>query len=248
MKKLAQIASYPLSVIFYLLFGLNLVIFDVIQRICLNVFGYQAHKKSVDIFNGISLILMRVFLFTKFTINDNANAPINTPILFVSNHQSMWEIVAIVWYLRRYHPKFISKKELGKGIPTISYNLKRGGSALIDRKDREQAVLQLKNFAKYLNKTKRSGVLFAEGTRSRDNTMKPFKPAGLITLIENLNDDAYIVPMSISNSWKLQSKGNFPIPLGVSFKLTTHPAIKKADQPIEQLIQELENIVRDGIS
>ena len=42
MKQLAHILSYPLSVIFYLLFGLLLLLFDPIQRICLNVFGYKA--------------------------------------------------------------------------------------------------------------------------------------------------------------------------------------------------------------
>src|SRR5699024_1823406 len=138
-------------------------------------------------------------------------------------------------------------KELGKGIPTISYNLRKSGAALIDRKDREQAANELKNFAQYLNNTNRSGVLFAEGTRSRDNSMKPFKPGGLKILIENLQG-AYIVPMSISDSWKLQRYKNFPLPLGVHITLKTHQAIKLTDQPLESLIEELENIVRDGIS
>jgi 1-acyl-sn-glycerol-3-phosphate acyltransferase len=35
----------------------------------------------------------------------------------------------------------VSKKELGQGIPSISFNLRHGGSALIDRKDPNRRFL-----------------------------------------------------------------------------------------------------------
>jgi 1-acyl-sn-glycerol-3-phosphate acyltransferase len=38
----------------------------------------------------------------------------------------------------------VSKKELGQGIPSISFNLRHGGSALIDRKDPKQAIPAIK--------------------------------------------------------------------------------------------------------
>jgi 1-acyl-sn-glycerol-3-phosphate acyltransferase len=68
--------------------------------------------------------------------------PKNVPIIFVSNHQSMYDIIAMIWFLRRFHCKFVSKKEL-EGIPSIS-NLRHGGSALIDRKDPKQAIPAIK--------------------------------------------------------------------------------------------------------
>ena len=46
----------------------------------------------------------------------------------------MYDISPIMWYLRKHHVKFVAKKELGKGIPSVSYNLRHGGSILIDRK------------------------------------------------------------------------------------------------------------------
>ena len=46
-----KLLAYPLTIIYYVFFGLSLVIFHPIQWVCLNVFGYQAHKKSVDILN-----------------------------------------------------------------------------------------------------------------------------------------------------------------------------------------------------
>lgn len=245
MKQLSLLGSYILTSIFFLLFGFFLLLFDLIQRVCFYLFGYKAHKISVDWFNGIAVFIMRI-MGTRFNITDNCQVPKDVPVLIVSNHQSMWDISPISWYLRRLHPKFISKKELGKGVPTISFNLKKGGSVLIDRKDREQSHKALLGFADYLNKTKRAGVIFPEGSRSRTGELKPFKIGGLSTMIEHLKD-AYIVPISISNSWKLQRYGLFPIPLNVHFKMIVHPAIKIDKQPIDRLIRTLESIVQKEI-
>lgn len=245
MKKLALVGSYILTSIFYLIFGFFLLLFDLIQRFCFTLFGYKAHKISVDIFNGITVFLMRI-VGTRFTVQDNCELPKNAPVLIVSNHQSMWDISPIIWYLRRMHPKFISKKELGKGIPTISYNLKNGGSVLIDRKDREQSHKALIGFAEYLNKTKHAGVIFPEGARSRAGELKAFKVGGLRTMVKHLKG-AYIIPVSISNSWKLQRNGVFPIPLNVHFKMTIHPAIKIKLQPVDELILSIEGIIQKEI-
>jgi 1-acyl-sn-glycerol-3-phosphate acyltransferase len=48
------------------------------------------------------------------------NIPNGVPIIFVANHQSLYDILGIIWYLRKFHAKFVSKKELGKGIPSVS--------------------------------------------------------------------------------------------------------------------------------
>ena len=86
-------------------------------------------------------------LGTTFKFENIESVPKNVPIIFVSNHQSMYDIIAMIWYLRRFHCKFVSKKELGKGIPSISFNLRHGGSVLIDRKDPKQAIPAIKGLA-----------------------------------------------------------------------------------------------------
>ncbi|HBL80320.1 MAG TPA: 1-acyl-sn-glycerol-3-phosphate acyltransferase, partial [Aequorivita sp.] len=105
MKALQKIISYPFSVLFYLLFGITIVVFHPIQWICFNWIGYEAHKKSVDYLNWTLLRCLNV-LGTTFHIDINTSLPNNVPIIIVSNHQSMWDISPIVWYLRKYHPKF----------------------------------------------------------------------------------------------------------------------------------------------
>ena len=150
MKAFLKILSYPFSVVFYLLFGILLLLFEVIQRVCLNVFGYQAHKTSVDIVNGLFLVILHV-VGTTFKFEISSEVPKNAPIIIASNHQSLWDIPPIIWFLRKIHPKFISKIELGKGIPTVSYNLRKGGSVLIDRKNPAQATKEVEKIARYIS-------------------------------------------------------------------------------------------------
>src|SRR6187431_3637167 len=104
-----KIISYPISFIAILLFLLTLVIFHPIQWICLNVFGYQAHKKSVDYLNFILLKIV-IILGTTFSFENADSVPIGVPVIFVANHQSLYDIIAIIWFLRKSHPKFVSKK------------------------------------------------------------------------------------------------------------------------------------------
>ncbi len=138
--------SYPITVVYYLCFLLLLCIFHPIQWICLNIFGYQAHKKSVDYLN-LGLIRCTHILGTTYKIQNRELAPKGVPVIIVANHQSMYDIPPIIWFLRRLHPKFISKKELGKRIPSVSYNLRHGGSVLIDRKDPKQSLPAIKKIA-----------------------------------------------------------------------------------------------------
>lgn len=183
---------------------------------------------------------------TRFKVDIRGEYPENVPFIIVSNHQSMWDIPPIIWYLRKFHPKFISKKELGSGIPSISYNLKHGGSVLIDRKNPREAIQKMLEFSNYLNKTYRSGVIFPEGTRSRDGKPKPFKRTGLQTLFKKVKN-GYVVPVSINNSWKLQRWGMFPIPIGVRVELIVHPTLKISDYEIEALIDKAEAMVTSEI-
>jgi len=207
-----KILAYPLTVIYYILFGLILVIFQPIQWICFNLFGYQAHKKSVDALQ-FCLFLCLKLLGTRFTFKNIPNIPKDTPLIVVSNHQSMYDITPMMWKLRKYHPKFISKKELGKGIPSVSYNLKHGGSVLIDRKNPKQSLEAIKNFAHYIENTKRTAIIFPEGTRSKTGAPKPFQTRGLQILFKHI-PSAMVLPVTINNSWKMFRYGKFPLGIG----------------------------------
>lgn len=240
-----KIISYPISIFSMLLFLLTLVIFHPIQWICFNLFGYQAHKKSVDYLN---LVLLRIghLLGNTYEVTNRDTIPKGVPIIFVANHQSLYDIAGIIWFLRKFHPKFVSKKELGKGIPSISYNLIHGGSVLIDRKDPKQAIPTITRLGNYIEKNTRSAVIFPEGTRSKTGKPKEFAQTGLKILCKAA-PSAYIVPITINNSWKFVKYGFLPFGLGNRLTFSIHPAMAVKDYTFNELMQKTEQTIVNSI-
>ncbi|WP_204344359.1 lysophospholipid acyltransferase family protein [Psychroserpens algicola] len=241
-----KLLAYPLTVIYFIVFGITLLFFHPIQWFCFKVFGYQAHKISVD---ALQYSLMRCLnvLGTRFTWNNPHDIPKNKPLLIVSNHQSMYDISPIMWYMRKHHVKFVAKKELGKGIPSVSFNLRHGGSVLIDRKNPRQALPAMMTFADYLESTNRAGVIFPEGTRSKDGTPKPFKTKGLDLLISK-TPSAWIVPVTVNNSWKMLRYGKFPMGIGNHIKFTVHKPLEIATFTDKRaLVSRVEHTIIDAI-
>ncbi|WP_334126950.1 lysophospholipid acyltransferase family protein [Empedobacter brevis] len=241
-----KILSYPLSIIFYLLYGLTLLVMHVAQWLCYNLGGYQAHHKSVKIMNGL-LVFWTKILGTTYHYSGRENLVKNVPLIFVSNHQSMYDISPLEYDLADYHPKFISKIELGKGIPSVSYNLRKGGSALIDRKNGKQAIEEIKKLAQYIQKNNYSAIIFPEGTRSKNGTPKAFKENGLKVLTKYAKD-AYIVPVTLNNTWKLTKYGKFPLNVGTKVTIQYHQPIKVSEYKFEELFELTEKTVKSSIT
>ncbi len=177
----------------------------------------------------MNICLMRCLhiLGTRFTFENPYEIEKGRPLIIVANHQSMYDISPLSVFFRKYHPKFISKIELGKGIPSVSYNLRHGGAALIDRKNPRQSLPALMKFGEYIETNNRSAVIFPEGTRSIDGTPKRFQTKGLEVLFKKI-PSALIVPVTINNSWKMMCYGKFPLGLGNHLKFTVHKPLELA--------------------
>lgn len=148
------------------------------------------HKKSVDLLNFF-LTYCNCLLFNSVTFIDNKNIPTGQPIIFVANHQSTFDIPAMIYFLRRFHGKFISKIELAKGIPSISFNLKHGGAANIDRKDSKQSIGEILKLANNMKTKNWSAFIFPEGTRTRNGKMKSFHVGGIATILKKKSRCTY---------------------------------------------------------
>lgn len=241
-----KIISYPLSVLYAIVFLFWLLIFHPIQLVCYHVFGYNAHRISVAVLNFFLLRTAHI-LGTTYTLTGIENLPENKPLILVCNHQSMHDIIPIIWFLRNVHPKFISKKELGKGIPSVSLNLRIGGSALIDRKDGKQALTEIKKAGEYINSTNRSMVIFPEGTRSKTGKPKEFATNGL-KMLYKFAPDAYFVPISINNSWKMNRFGQFPLGLGTKITFQIHEPLKISDYSFDEIFEKTEESIKKHIN
>ena len=207
------------------------------------MFGYQAHKTSVDGMIWSILTCLRIVGARPRYDMRVKGFPKDKPMIIVSNHQSMFDIPTIGWALLPHHPKYISKKSLAKGIPSVSYNIRNGGSVTIDRKNPEESIRNIQGFTVYLNKHNRAGCLFAEGTRSKDGKVATFKKGGLFAMLDAM-PDATVVPVALENFWKITRYGFQPIPFGAQPKCTVFPAIERADKTNDEILQACEDLIR----
>lgn len=237
-----KILGYILTPFVALLYFFILIVFQPLQWFTYKVFGYPAHKKTVDILN---LCLVSALYLGGDTVSftNKQDLPTGRPIIFLANHQSMFDIPPLIWFLRKYHAKFISKIELTRGIPSISFNLKYGGAANIDRKDPRQSIMEIAKLGSNMKEKNWSTVIFPEGTRSKDGRMKSFQSAGVATILKKC-PNALLVPIAIKNSWKIVQYGYYPINTFTRMSFEVLEPIEPEKRPVDELVKEAENRIR----
>ncbi len=212
----AHLLDWVLSLPFLFAFGAILVLFDPLQRLA-RLFGPRPHEIVVGWLN-VSLVAACHLCGTRLEVERAPGVRPNTPYLLIANHQSMFDIPIVGSLLLTNYPKYVSKRELARWIPSISYNLRRGGNALIDRADRGQAVEAIRELGERAQTRGVSVVIYPEGTRSRSGELKPFKPAGAITLLRAA-PALEVVPVTIDGSWRLLSHNLLPVPYGTRIRV-----------------------------
>jgi 1-acyl-sn-glycerol-3-phosphate acyltransferase len=234
--------DYILSVLYVIFFGFFLLVFHPIQLFVFNFLGPKAQQKTVQLLNFF--LLYGVYLTgTSVQFKQKTEIPKDRPIIFISNHQSMFDIIGIIWYLRQFYPIFVSKQELAKGIPSISLNLRLSGAALIDRKDSRQAVPEITRMAKTALERNYSPVIFPEGTRSKTDELKPFAVGGVAILLK-YTPNAIVIPIAIKGNNKLNPKGFFPLVSFSKLRFTVLPIIDSQGKTAEQVTQLAENAIK----
>ena len=237
-----KIFAWLFTVIFFISFGFTLLVSHIMQVILLP-FGYKAHKFAVDGMVGWLTHCLRL-TGAKITIDKKElkNLPQNRSLIIISNHQSMFDIPFIGYVLKKHHPKYIAKVELANGFPAISYNLRHGGSLVIDRKKPKESVMAIKEFGDGLEKNNRTAVIFPEGTRSRKGEIKLFKTTGIIQLMQAM-PSALIVPVAIGNFWKLGQYNFRPIPFGIELRFSILKPIERKGLTYEEVIRKAKDAI-----
>ena len=239
---MSKFFGYILTPLFYISFGLSLLIFHPLQWFSHRFLGYKAHKVVVDWLNFF-LTYSQLWLFNSIDFKNEYQLPTDRPIIFVANHQSMFDIPTLIWFLRTHHAKFISKIELTKGIPSISINLRVGGGANINRKDNKQAISELLKLGRRMETNNWSTVIFPEGTRAKDGKLKTFQFGGVATLLKSA-PNALVVPIAIENSWKIVRYGSYPLTTGNAIKWTVLKPIDPTEQLPNDTTIKAENEIR----
>ncbi|MEN8041149.1 MAG: lysophospholipid acyltransferase family protein [Actinomycetota bacterium] len=208
-------------------FGLTLALFDLAGRIAL-LFGLRPFEWVMA---GLQRTLLGVFKISavRFDVEGLERFRSSGGYIFVSNHQSMYDVPIFGGILVRNFPKYVAKRSLAKGIPSISLNLRRGANALIDRDDRDQAMAAITEMAANCQERDVSAVIFPEGTRSRDGSLGEYRVGGLVALMEGA-PDLQIVPTVIDGSWRVFEHNMFPVPFGTRVKVAFGDPIDRSGE------------------
>jgi 1-acyl-sn-glycerol-3-phosphate acyltransferase len=217
-------------------FGLALAFYHVLALIALP-FGQRAFEKVMAALQRTLIATFRIS-GVKVTVEGRENFDRSGGYIFVSNHQSMYDVPIFGGLLPRNYPKYVAKKELAKGIPSVSLNLRKGGNALIDRDDREQSLEAIREMAHECERRDVSVVIFPEGTRARIGELGEFRVGGLATIMEAA-PNLPIIPTAIDGSWRVFQRNMFPIPYGAAVRVRFGEPIARTpdESPIEVLDQ-----------
>lgn len=150
------------------------------------------------------LFLARV----KLKVTGLENLDTKKPCIYVSNHVSHLDVVAIA----RAIPLglfYIGKKELKK-VPVLGQYMYLIGHIFIDRKNREKAMASMRKAAQLINQGK-NVITFPEGTRTRDGKTAIFKRGTFIIAKEGSID---IQPIAVVNADKILPRDSFIIKPG----------------------------------
>jgi 1-acyl-sn-glycerol-3-phosphate acyltransferase len=221
-----RIADWVLTFPFLLAFGLILLGFDPLQRLA-RLFGRRPHEIVVGMLQ-VTLVGAFHLCGTRLRIERSPDLAKHTPYILIANHQSLFDIPILGALLFSNYPKYVSKQELARWIPSISYNLRRGGNAVIDRSDRDSATEAIRELGARAQERGVSVVIYPEGTRARAGALGRFRPAGTLALLAAAPELA-VVPVVIDGSWKLLRHNLLPVPFGTRIRLHFGRPIPRSD-------------------
>lgn len=131
--------------------------------------------------------------------------PRGTPVVYASNHSSMFDI----WALSATLPgstRFVAKQELGR-IPLVGAAMRRAGHITIDRRVKTRAFQAYERAAETIRRGY-SAIVFPEGTRSRTGELLPFKNAPFALAIAA---QVPVVPVYVHNTFEILPKGKWAL-------------------------------------
>ncbi|MBI4517831.1 MAG: 1-acyl-sn-glycerol-3-phosphate acyltransferase [Deltaproteobacteria bacterium] len=122
------------------------------------------------------------------------------PYMFTPNHQSHFDIAALLGYLPGNN-RFAAKQEMFNE-PILGLVLRTMGMIPIDRNNPLEAIDRLNR----LNLDRFSTIIFPEGTRSRDGNLLPFKKGPFVAAIHL---GIPVVPVVCKGTQAIMPKGGY---------------------------------------
>lgn len=220
-----------LRTLFYLVTFVPWTLFVIVTGIPISFVSESALHSYSRFWARVSLRLAGV----KVVVNGRENIPSEGAVVYMPNHQSNFDILALFVSLPG-HFRWLAKEELFH-IPLFGMTMRRSGYIPVDRSNRKKSVQSMRHAIERISQGN-SVVIFPEGTRSPDGHLKEFK-AGSFTLA--IQSQAPIVPIAVTGSRDVMPKHSRWI-RGGRVEITIFPAVQTAGRSVEErntLLQEV---------
>ena len=193
----------------------------------------------------IARIWARGILFAsriKVTVNGLANIDPTQSYVYMSNHQSNFDIPVLLAYLPVQF-RWLAKAELFK-IPIFGRAMRGAGYVKIDRFNQESAFESINEAAAKM-KNGVSIMIFPEGTRSRDGKIRSFKKGGFVMAVDA---GVPIVPIVLKGTWAIMEKSSLKINTGeVSLNIESPIATTEyTRENKDDLNKSVRAVIREG--
>jgi len=209
-----------------------------------SLFNYERARARSEHFAyyGSRIVLRLVSMALGVHIERVAPAePLPQKTIFVSNHQSYFDIVLILSFSRAHRMRFVAKKSLARGFPAVSRLMRLQGHAFIERDAHLLTTMRtLHSFARTMADDI-SPVIFPEGTRAVDGRLLPFLAAGLQQMVKNT--ERSISALIIEDSYQLNDLFRLRAPKRgsrIRIHLLEHIRAPIAKSDIRAVISDLE--------
>ena len=164
---------------------------------------------------------------------------LSEPVVIMSNHQSVFDIAALVHTLP-LEWKFVVKKEL-LWIPFLGWAVAAADQVIIDRSNHQKSVRSLRRAADRV----RGGanvIIFPEGTRSHDKALGEFKSGGFHLAIQA---GVPVIPVSVSGSRRITPRNSLRVQSGLIRVRYGEPVLTEGLEPEDR--NALKQQVREAI-
>lgn len=129
-----------------------------------------------------------------YNVEGKENIPDDEAVLFVANHQSLFDFPAVLMCLKK-PCAFVSKKEAAS-YPIVNDCMRLMDCVFIDRQNAREAIKALDEAAEII-RSGRSMVIFPEGTRTLNGEIGEFKN-GAYKIVEKTH--CKVIPLLIDGS------------------------------------------------
>ena len=232
MLRFLSIFLYIVGFIYFIIFGLFVIIFSLI-------FGHQKLFPLLPILTKIQLLLLGS------TVRVKSKIPKEGQYIIMMNHTSFADVFYPIQVARGKYTAILASWNFK--IPIWSRMLKSFKAIPVYRKNRNKAIESIKKAEHIIKSLGYHVVIFPEGTRTINGKLQPFKKGGFHMAI---NTQTPIVPVVVKGGFKFKPKNRWYIkPTTIEIEVCDVIKVNKYNKDnLNELINKTHSVFKEKLN